>query len=190
MTTTTAPVPAASPTTPATEDKAVRLIKKHPLAIRWMHWINFPVLFIMIWSGVLILWSYQGYPDAKPMRSRCRTASRSTSGASSPFTATPTPMRRTPTTCRFRRTSAMTSIRASGSPKGQGLALDLRLVLYAERRRLRPVPSVFWRVAGTVAAQELVRRGVQGRPARCRAVEKAAAAGQVQPRAAHRLYRA
>ena len=26
------------------------LERKHPLAIRWMHWINFPVLFTMIWS--------------------------------------------------------------------------------------------------------------------------------------------
>jgi len=34
-----------------------RLEKKHPLAIRWFHWINFPVLAIMIWSGLLIYWS-------------------------------------------------------------------------------------------------------------------------------------
>ena len=34
----------------------IRLEKKHPLAIRWMHWINFPVLFTMIWSGTLIYW--------------------------------------------------------------------------------------------------------------------------------------
>src|ERR1700743_2689878 len=34
----------------------IRLDKKHPLAIRWMHWINFPVLFTMIWSGMLIYW--------------------------------------------------------------------------------------------------------------------------------------
>jgi thiosulfate reductase cytochrome b subunit len=34
----------------------VRLEKKHPLAIRWMHWINFPVLATMIWSGLLIYW--------------------------------------------------------------------------------------------------------------------------------------
>ena len=33
------------------------LDKKHPLAIRWMHWINFPVLFTMIWSGLLIYWN-------------------------------------------------------------------------------------------------------------------------------------
>ncbi len=33
------------------------LYKKHPLAIRWFHWINFPVLFIMIWSGLLIYWA-------------------------------------------------------------------------------------------------------------------------------------
>ena len=36
---------------------AIRLDKKHPLAIRWMHWINFPVLFTMIWSGLLIYWN-------------------------------------------------------------------------------------------------------------------------------------
>ena len=33
------------------------LDRKHPLAIRWMHWINFPVLFLMIWSGLLIYWN-------------------------------------------------------------------------------------------------------------------------------------
>jgi thiosulfate reductase cytochrome b subunit len=36
---------------------AIKLEKKHPLAIRWMHWVNFPVLFTMIWSGLLIYWN-------------------------------------------------------------------------------------------------------------------------------------
>lgn len=36
---------------------ALVLERKHPLAIRWMHWINFPVLFTMIWSGLLIYWN-------------------------------------------------------------------------------------------------------------------------------------
>jgi thiosulfate reductase cytochrome b subunit len=35
----------------------IRLERKHPLAIRWMHWVNFPVLFMMIWSGILIYWN-------------------------------------------------------------------------------------------------------------------------------------
>jgi len=35
----------------------VKLDRKHPLAIRWMHWVNFPVLFTMIWSGLLIYWN-------------------------------------------------------------------------------------------------------------------------------------
>jgi len=35
--------------------------KKHPLAIRWFHWINFPVLAIMIWSGTLIYWANDVY---------------------------------------------------------------------------------------------------------------------------------
>ena len=34
-----------------------KIVPKHPLAIRWMHWINFPVLFVMIWSGMLIYWA-------------------------------------------------------------------------------------------------------------------------------------
>ncbi len=38
-----------------------RIEKKHPLAIRWLHWINFPVLFVMIWSGMLIYWSNSVY---------------------------------------------------------------------------------------------------------------------------------
>ena len=33
------------------------LERKHPLAIRWMHWVNFPVLFTMMWSGLLIYWN-------------------------------------------------------------------------------------------------------------------------------------
>ena len=34
-----------------------RLEPKHPLAIRWFHWVNFPVLMLMIWSGLLIYWA-------------------------------------------------------------------------------------------------------------------------------------
>ena len=36
---------------------SIRLERKHPLAIRWMHWVNFPVLFTMVWSGLLIYWN-------------------------------------------------------------------------------------------------------------------------------------
>ncbi len=38
-----------------------RLEKKHPIAIRWFHWINFPVLMVMIWSGLLIYWAHPVY---------------------------------------------------------------------------------------------------------------------------------
>ncbi len=38
-----------------------QLEQKHPLAIRWMHWINFPLLTMMIWSGMLIYWANQVY---------------------------------------------------------------------------------------------------------------------------------
>jgi thiosulfate reductase cytochrome b subunit len=39
--------------------KAIK--EKHPLAIRWAHWINFPVLMVMIWSGMLIYWANDVY---------------------------------------------------------------------------------------------------------------------------------
>jgi thiosulfate reductase cytochrome b subunit len=34
---------------------------KHPLAIRWFHWLSFPLLSIMIWSGILIYWANDIY---------------------------------------------------------------------------------------------------------------------------------
>ncbi|PYQ28645.1 MAG: thiosulfate reductase [Acidobacteria bacterium] len=40
-----------------------KLEKKHPLAIRWFHWINFPLLALMIWSGTLIYWAYPRYAN-------------------------------------------------------------------------------------------------------------------------------
>ena len=38
-----------------------QLVEKHPLAIRWFHWINFPVLALMTWSGLLIYWANDVY---------------------------------------------------------------------------------------------------------------------------------
>ena len=35
--------------------------EKHPLAIRWFHWISFPLLFLMIWSGLLVYWANDIY---------------------------------------------------------------------------------------------------------------------------------
>lgn len=37
------------------------LVKKHPRAIRWTHWINFPLLSLMIWSGLQIYWANDIY---------------------------------------------------------------------------------------------------------------------------------
>ena len=34
---------------------------KHPLLIRITHWINIPVLAVMVWSGLLIYWAYDPY---------------------------------------------------------------------------------------------------------------------------------
>ena len=49
------PLPEAS--IEASGEESLALERKHPLAIRWMHWVNFPVLFTMIWSGLLIYWN-------------------------------------------------------------------------------------------------------------------------------------
>lgn len=45
--------------TPSVEsDSAPELAQfKHSRASRWMHWINFPLLTIMIWSGLRIYWA-------------------------------------------------------------------------------------------------------------------------------------
>jgi thiosulfate reductase cytochrome b subunit len=48
-----------------TTKTTARLVKKHPLAIRWLHWVNFPALAIMVWSGILILWANPAYPTEK-----------------------------------------------------------------------------------------------------------------------------
>ncbi len=42
--------------TPSAETELVAK-KKHSLALRWMHWINFPVLMVMMWSGMRIYWA-------------------------------------------------------------------------------------------------------------------------------------
>ncbi len=38
-----------------------QLEKKHPAAIRWFHWVNFPILAAMIWTGMWIYWASDTY---------------------------------------------------------------------------------------------------------------------------------
>ncbi len=40
---------------------AKQLERKHSLAKRWLHWVNFPLLAMMIWSGILIYWANAVY---------------------------------------------------------------------------------------------------------------------------------
>ncbi len=35
----------------------VYIKNKHQFFTRWTHWINFPILFVMIWSGLMIYWA-------------------------------------------------------------------------------------------------------------------------------------
>lgn len=37
------------------------LEEKHKLATRWFHWINVPLLALMIYSGAMIYWAYEPY---------------------------------------------------------------------------------------------------------------------------------
>ena len=46
------------------------LQEKHKLATRWFHWVNFPILSIMIVSGMLIYWAYDPYQDRNSDASR------------------------------------------------------------------------------------------------------------------------
>jgi thiosulfate reductase cytochrome b subunit len=39
------------------KERMISVEYKHSLATRWMHWINFPLLFLMIYSGILIYWA-------------------------------------------------------------------------------------------------------------------------------------
>jgi thiosulfate reductase cytochrome b subunit len=39
------------------KNKQILVKEKHPLAIRWFHWLNFPLISVMIWSGLMIYWA-------------------------------------------------------------------------------------------------------------------------------------
>jgi thiosulfate reductase cytochrome b subunit len=45
-------------------NETLEIRDRHPLAIRWFHWINFPLLFLMIWSGLMILWANNAFTIA------------------------------------------------------------------------------------------------------------------------------
>jgi thiosulfate reductase cytochrome b subunit len=38
-----------------------RLVPKHAWPLRLIHWLNIPILAVMIWSGLLIYWAYDPY---------------------------------------------------------------------------------------------------------------------------------
>jgi thiosulfate reductase cytochrome b subunit len=39
----------------------MQIVTKHSLVLRIFHWINVPVLLLMIWSGILIYWANPAY---------------------------------------------------------------------------------------------------------------------------------
>lgn len=38
-----------------------QLEEKHPLVIRWTHWVNFPLMVILTWSGLLLYWENSNF---------------------------------------------------------------------------------------------------------------------------------
>ncbi len=58
MTTTIEPTGNSEPASAADPRRAVL---RHRRGSRWMHWINFPLLTIMIWSGLRIYWAEDVY---------------------------------------------------------------------------------------------------------------------------------
>ncbi|HLA64653.1 MAG TPA: cytochrome b/b6 domain-containing protein [Rhodothermales bacterium] len=39
----------------------MKAVRKHPRAVRWMHWANVPFLAVMVWSGLEIYWAHDPY---------------------------------------------------------------------------------------------------------------------------------
>jgi thiosulfate reductase cytochrome b subunit len=37
------------------------IVKKHPLSLRWNHWLNFPLLTLLTLSGLAIYWAYPAF---------------------------------------------------------------------------------------------------------------------------------
>ncbi len=46
---------------PVAQEEGDEYVLKHRRGNRWMHWINFPLLGIMIWSGLRIYWANRAY---------------------------------------------------------------------------------------------------------------------------------
>lgn len=57
------------------------IIEKHSRILRWTHWLNFLLLSLMIWSGILIYWADQAFlPIPKPWAERLHLNNRLAEG--------------------------------------------------------------------------------------------------------------
>jgi thiosulfate reductase cytochrome b subunit len=48
------------------DNELISIVDKHPRALRIFHWINVPLLILMIWSGILIYWADQAFLKIPP----------------------------------------------------------------------------------------------------------------------------
>ncbi len=49
------------------KERTLLIREKHSRILRWSHWVNFPLLSLMVWSGILIYWANDAYvpiPDS------------------------------------------------------------------------------------------------------------------------------
>src|SRR6266478_1078193 len=56
----------SKPTSTLPEQASVLVVRKHHFLVRWSHWLNVPILFGLILSGISIYWAspiYQHKPD-------------------------------------------------------------------------------------------------------------------------------
>lgn len=44
----------------------MKIVEKHSLVLRFTHWLNLPLLLLMMWSGILIYWANGIYPGFFP----------------------------------------------------------------------------------------------------------------------------
>ena len=138
-----------------------RLEQKHSLATRLFHWINVPILAVMIYSGLLIYWANDVYAIRL-------------GGI---------------TIVKFFPDWFYGPCISTIARRGDGLAFHLHVVLRPQRPALRRLHGLERGVEAPVTEPAHFRRGLAGRPARPWIEEGAFAAEEVQWRPAARLYR-
>ena len=149
----------------------VKIEYKHSLAIRWMHWINFPLLALMIYSGLLIYWA-----DSQHEGLNAHRVYRVGLGSWTLFRLFP-PWFYNNFDLKFQLA------------RGLGYHFFFHVVLRPERSSLCPVHVIVGRVAGLGSEPEFIHRSNRSDIARFGIEEESSTPVQVQRRTTVGLYR-